>query len=53
MQAVDTFLKDLRQNGTQKGSVDKMQTRKDLYKALHYKPGEEWHFPEESHKGFK
>ena len=53
MQAVNTFLADLRQSGSQKNSVEKMQTRKELYTALHYTPGKEWKFPEESNKGNK
>ena len=27
--------------------MDKMQTRKELYELLKYKPGKEWHYPED------
>lgn len=50
MKAVEVFLKDLKTTGSQKNSVENMQTRQELYKALHYTPGKEWHFPEESRK---
>lgn len=45
MKAVSDMLGDLKKNGSQKNSVEKMQTRQELYSALHYKPGVEWHFP--------
>lgn len=46
MKAVDGFFTDLKANGSQKGYVDKMQTRKELYELLRYTPGKEWHYPE-------
>jgi methylisocitrate lyase len=39
MNAVNLFLQDLKKTGSQKNTVEKMLTRKDLYTALHYKPG--------------
>jgi len=45
MKAIDVFLEDLKENGTVENSLSKMQTRKELYDLLKYKPGEEWIFP--------
>jgi len=45
MKAIDDFLDDLKENGTVEKSLGKMQTRKELYELLKYKPGEEWIFP--------
>jgi methylisocitrate lyase len=45
MKAISDFLDDLDQNGTVEKSLTKMQTRKELYELLNYKPGEEWVFP--------
>lgn len=45
MKAIDLFLDDLNENGTVENSLSKMQTRKELYDLLKYKPGEEWIFP--------
>ena len=50
MKAVDHFFSDLNQNGSQKGFVDKMQSRKELYDLLRYTPGKEWHYPENERK---
>ena len=46
MKAIDEFFVDLKQKGSQKDFVDRMQSRKQLYELLNYKPGTEWHFPE-------
>ncbi|KAM3143915.1 hypothetical protein pb186bvf_003966 [Paramecium bursaria] len=43
--AVDDFLKQLKQDGSQINSVEKMQTRKELYTTLKYTPGKEWYYP--------
>jgi len=48
--AISNFLVDLKENGTQKGTIDKMQTRKELYATLKYTPGEEWFYPDSSKK---
>lgn len=45
MKAVERFVDDLSLNGTVKNSLENMQTRKELYEALKYKPGEEWIYP--------
>lgn len=50
MKAVDGFFGDLKRNGGQKGYVDKMQSRNELYALLNYTPGKEWHFPENEKK---
>lgn len=46
MKAIDDFFVDLKEKGSQKDFVPRMQTRKDLYTLLNYKPGTEWYFPE-------
>ena len=46
MKAIDDFFVDLKKNGVQEGFLDKMQTRKELYETLGYKPGTEWHYPQ-------
>ena len=43
--AVNHFLKDLKENGDQTGSLENMLTRKELYGLLNYKPGVEWIYP--------
>ena len=45
MNAIDVFLEDLKENGIVENSQSKMQTYKELYDLLKYKPGEEWIFP--------
>ena len=50
MKAIDDFFTELKQKGTQKDILDKMQTRKELYETLKYKPGTEWHYPEDGKK---
>lgn len=45
MKAVSDFIDDLSENGTVENSLSKMQTRKQLYDFLNYKPGEEWIYP--------
>ena len=50
MKAVDSFLDDLKANGGQEGSLEAMQTRKELYSALRYKPGEPWEYPDQIKK---
>lgn len=39
MKAVDAFFTDLKSNGSQKGFVGNMQSRKELYDLLRYTPG--------------
>jgi methylisocitrate lyase len=50
MKAIDGFFTELKEKGTQKDCIDKMQSRKELYELLRYTPGEEWHFPENEKK---
>ena len=50
--AVENFLRDLKQNGSQANTVTQMQTRKELYSTIKYTPGGEFHFPS-STKQFK
>ena len=38
MKAVEDALTELKKTGTQKGFIDRMQTREELYKLLKYKP---------------
>ena len=45
MKAVEDFLDNLEQTGTVVDSLEKMQSRKELYKMLKYTPGEEWIYP--------
>ena len=45
MKAISDFLDDLKEHGTVENSLSKMQTRKELYELLNYKPGEEWVYP--------
>jgi methylisocitrate lyase len=43
MKASEEFLRSLKENGTQKDWIDKMQTRQELYELLDYDPmAEEW-----------
>ena len=42
MKAVEGCLKDLKRRGTQRGWVDQMQTRAQLYELLDYDPTMEW-----------
>jgi len=43
MKATDKFLRALKESGTQKEWLGKMQTREELYKLLHYDPtAEKW-----------
>lgn len=46
--AIDNFLKELKDEGSQKNSVDKMHSRQELYDTIKYKPGKEWYFPTSS-----
>ena len=39
MKAIDNFFVELKEKGTQKDHLDKMQTRKELYELLGYEPG--------------
>ena len=41
MKATDEFFRALKEQGTQTGWLDKMQTRKDLYELLEYDPAAE------------
>lgn len=45
MRAVDKFLKDFNETGTQEGYLKNMQTREELYGLLNYEPGKEWSYP--------
>jgi methylisocitrate lyase len=45
MKAISDFLDDLNENGTVENSLVKMQTRKELYDLINYKPGVEWVYP--------
>ncbi len=45
MFAVEEGLKCLKEHGTVESMLPQMQTRKDLYSLLNYKPGEPWDFP--------
>jgi len=45
MGEVTRGLASLKQHGSVRESLPKMQTRKDLYALLGYEPGIEWHFP--------
>jgi len=52
MKGVTDFLKDLKKSGDVNNSLDKMQTRQELYDLLQYTPGKEWIFPSKAiHKG--
>jgi len=39
MKAIEEALTELKKTGTQKGFIDRMQTREELYKLLRYEPG--------------
>ena len=45
MGSVTRALAQLKRDGTARGLLDQMQTRKELYALLAYTPGSEWHFP--------
>jgi len=45
MQAVNKFLADLKETGSQETQIDSMLTRQELYNLLNYKPGVEWIYP--------
>ena len=45
MGSVTRGLAQLKRDGTARGLLDQMQTRKELYELLAYTPGSEWHFP--------
>jgi methylisocitrate lyase len=45
MKAVEEGLSALRRDGGFHGALDTMQSRKELYELLSYKPGEQWEFP--------
>ena len=45
MGSVTRGLAQLKREGTVRGLLDQMQTRKELYALLDYTPGREWHFP--------
>eukprot|EP00933_Yihiella_yeosuensis_P004844 TRINITY_DN109244_c0_g1_i1.p1 TRINITY_DN109244_c0_g1~~TRINITY_DN109244_c0_g1_i1.p1 ORF type:complete len:312 (+),score=82.13 TRINITY_DN109244_c0_g1_i1:96-1031(+) len=54
MFGVDECLKTLKEKGSLESFVPKMQTRKDLYKAMDYDPMKEWSYPSitcKTHKG--
>lgn len=39
MKAIDNLFIELKEKGTQKDCLETMQTRKELYETLNYKPG--------------
>ncbi len=39
-------LRDLKESGTIESSLDRMQTRAELYELLNYEPGKEWFYPD-------
>ena len=39
-------LSSLKETGSVESTLDRMQTRKELYDLLGYEPGREWHFPD-------
>ena len=39
-------LASLKETGSVESTLDRMQTRKELYDLLGYEPGREWHFPD-------
>ena len=43
--AIDDFLTELKDTGSQETELGNMQTRKELYSSLQYEPGKEWFFP--------
>lgn len=45
MKAVEDGLAALRRDGGFHGSLDAMQSRKELYELLSYRPGEQWNHP--------
>lgn len=45
MKAVNNFLADLQQHGSQAKQIEKMITRQELYELLNYKPHTEWVYP--------
>ena len=45
MKAVDEGLAALRRDGGFEPSLGRMQSRKELYELLQYKPGDQWNFP--------
>ncbi len=42
MKSMEEALTELKKTGTQKGFIDRMQTREELYKLLRYEPGKTW-----------
>jgi methylisocitrate lyase len=42
MKAMEEALKKLKKTGSQKGFLDRMQTREELYRLLKYEPGKTW-----------
>ncbi|MBI3584103.1 MAG: methylisocitrate lyase [Nitrospinae bacterium] len=42
MKSMEEALTELKKSGTQKGFIDRMQTREELYKLLRYEPGKTW-----------
>ena len=45
MKSVTEFLSELKRNGSQAESLEKMQTRQELYRLLQYTPGQTWQYP--------
>jgi 2-methylisocitrate lyase-like PEP mutase family enzyme len=45
MKAVDDGLAALKRDGGFEPSLVRMQSRKELYELLQYKPGDQWNFP--------
>jgi len=52
MKAIEGFLDALKAEGSVESSIDKMQTREELYKLLEYKSGEEWMYPTPTNRQF-
>jgi methylisocitrate lyase len=42
MKAAESGLRELRRRGTQRGLLDRMQTRQELYELFEYDPAQEW-----------
>ena len=45
MKAVEDGLAALKRDGGFHGALDTMQSRKELYELLAYKPGDQWSYP--------
>jgi len=45
MKSVEEALVSFRRDGGFHGALERMQSRKELYELLSYKPGDEWRYP--------